>query len=471
MMHNEYKRHNEYKYDVFISYSHKDKEFVERLVAKMETEQHAGEKMRIFRDTDEIKPGHDMLEAIERGLERSRYVCPIISPNSIKAEWPRMEWSIAVSSDPSGRKGKVIPLWLGGCEIPPALRIRRVLYFVSDEQWSASYQKLIAILKESPALPNADSPRPTVHPESFPITYEDDVDEQIRSNLFPVSQMPKVVWYGPTTYSNKDVYRQLETTVSGTLPTFTIKSKQIFCFWDLEDPKCPFKSMLSANVIEKDSVDDWIKDPSKNPWLMELLNKGIKHHCGGLHLWFDNAHKRYTFRPADGDDRRITWHTGNRKSRRTVVKKHTRNNGDVFWAHQSLKAKFITLGKDIFLQLNSGWTFTSDGKAPLPQEQTGPLSVKWTTNEHNASMLYHIRFWSRYLSGHAESIALRLGGSTCKINMVPRAGEMNKGLEDDALSGNKMFEVAGEEIGSAETLRSELIEADEIQETWREVER
>ena len=452
-----------YEYDVFISYNHQDKEFVDQLVAKIESEQHQGKKLRAFLDTREIKPGRSMLDAMEYGLEHSRYVCPVISPNSINAEWPKMERSIAISSDPSGSKGRVIPLWLGGCAIPPSLRIRRVLYFTDNEQ-TRSYQNLIAALTESTTRPDAHS-LPAAQHESFPIAYEDDVDEQIVSNLFRVSQMPKIVWHGPTQYSNKEVYHQLRATVSGTLPTFTIKSNRIFCFWDLNDIKCPFRSMLSANVIERDTVENWIEDPDKNPHLMELLNKGLKHHCQTMGLRFDEMHKRYTFGPREGGDRKITWHTGNKRSTRTVVKKYTKNDVDAFWAHQALKARFTTLGKDTFLQLNPGWTFTSDGKSPLPQKQTLRLSVKWTASEYNLSMLSHIRFWSKHLSGHSEAIVLRLGGSTCRIDAVPRAGEINKGLEGDAPSTKKMSEIAGKEMEDTETLRDALIEAGAMQET------
>ena len=228
--------------------------------------------------------------------------------------------------------------------------------------------------------------------------------------------------------------------------------------------------MLSANVIEKDSVSDWIKDVSKNRWLMELLNKGIKHHCQKLQLWFDNTHKRYLFLPVYGNDRQISWHTGKRISTRSVVKKYTRGIGKgVFWAHQALEAQFIALGEDIFLQLNPGWTFTMDGKTPLPKEQIGPLSAKWTTKEHNSSMFYHIRFWSSYLSQSSESMVLSLGGSTCRIDTTPGIGNLGKGIESDTLPIDKVFEIGDEEIMMTEELRTRIVEADEMHENGSEV--
>ncbi len=419
--------------------------------------------MRVFIDDRDIEPGHNMVEAIVRGLEQSRYVCPVVSPNSVMAEWPPMEWSIAISSDPSGRKGRIIPLWLGGCSIPAVLLIRHALYFDNDEHSNKSYKKLVSTLKgESNRRANIVlDPTSANHDELFPTTCEDDVDEQLLSNLFPVSAMPETVWYGPTRRTNEEVYRHLTSKVSGILPTFIVKNRKIFCFWNLNAAKCPFRGLLSAAVIENDSVSNWIDNVDKNRWLMELLNKGMKHHCRNLDLWFDNTHKRYLFSPLYGSDRTISWNTGRRKSTRTVVKKYTRGvSGDVFWAHQTLKAKFTTVGRDIFLQLDPGWTFTADGSMPLPKEQIGPLSVKWTTKEHNSSMLYHIRFWSSYLSQHHKSIVLKLGDSPCTIDTTPGIANMNKGLEDDTLHIDKVFDIADEENAHSEVLRDVLAKTD-----------
>ena len=196
----------ENRYDAFLSYNHNDQEWVQCLASKIESEQHGDRHLKVFFDKQEIVPGHNMVEAMENGLRQSRYICPIISPNSVGAEWPKMEWAIAISSDPSGRRGKVIPIWLGGCEIPPALKIRNVLYFNNDVESVNSYQKLISILKGDPSTqPINPYTTPSQHSESFPMTYEDDVNEQLLSNLFQVLQMPKIIWHGPTKHTNREI--------------------------------------------------------------------------------------------------------------------------------------------------------------------------------------------------------------------------------------------------------------------------
>lgn len=459
---------SEEKIDLFLSYNHGDKEWVEKFASSIESEQYDQRTLRVFLDDWDIIPGRNMIQEMERGLTMSRFVCPIISKNSINAEWPNMEWSIAISSDPSGRKGRVIPIWLGDCEIPPSLKIRDVLYCNNEISFKKSYSKLIAVLKNE-RLPRGINYNNTIqdvfHSEQFPIQYEDEIEEQLVSNLFPVISIPKVIWYGPTNYTNEQVYNLLKTKIIGVFPTFIIKEKKIFCFWDLTDKECPFREILDADSIGSDLVIIWLKNKHKCLWILEMLNKALKHHCQKLNLRFDSGHKRFSFLPKDNQNLVIKWNTGKRKATRTVVKRHTRRNlDDVFWSHQTLKAKFTIIDNDLFLQLIPGWTFTIDGINPLPPKQIGPLSTKWTTNEHNPSVLYHIRFWSSYLSKQSKSIALSLGKDECEIDITPALIELNKGLEDDLDPIEKVFEIADYEIQSTDKIRETMVE-EELEES------
>ena len=451
--------------DVFLSYNHKDADWVENLASLIESEKHGDRSFKVFLDEWDIIPGHNMIEVMEQGLEKSRYVCPIISKNSINAEWPNMEWSIAISSDPSGKKGRVIPIWLGDCEIPPSLKIRRVLYCNNTTSFKKSYSRLISILKNNPlsrGLKHSNTTENTFYSEQFPLRYEDDVNEQLASNLLPIISIPKIIWHGPTNYTNSKVYEFLRSKVDGTLPTFIVKEKKIFCFWNLTDKECPFRDILSAGVIDSVSVYDWLKYEDRGRWLVELLNKGLKHYCQQLQLRFDSDHRRYFFVPHNGKDRKIKWHTGKRNATRTVVKKHTRGkNNEIFWSHQTLKATFTIIDNDLFLQLVPGWTFTINGIDSLPSKQIGPLSTKWTTKEHNPSVFYHIRFWSSYLSRQSKSIILQLGNSTCEIDTTPCLIELDKGLEGDFDHVDKVFEIADNEILSTDIVREAILEEEE----------
>ena len=449
------------KYDIFLSYNRLDKEWVEKIASKIESEYYGNRKLRVYLDDWDMVPGINMIKSMEEGLQQSRYVAPIISKNSIDAEWPNMEWSIAISSDPSGRRGTVIPLWLGGCEIPPSLKIRLVLYCNSDLLFKKSYTRLISILTNQKISRGQETTAEHKdYSEQFPLHYEDDVQEQLASNLLPVVDLPKTIWSGPTNFSNREVFELLRKEMIGVLPTFIIKNRQIFSFWDLNDRQCPFRNVLSStNGIKTESIYDWMKTKEQSRWLIELLNKGLRNYCQKLPLRFDLDHKRYYFVPYNGQDRIVRWDTGKRKPTRTVVKKYKRNSGTVFWSHQSLKAQFTIIDEDIFLRLIPGWYFTQDGIEPLPSDKIGPLSTKWTAKEHNVSVFYHIRFWSSYLSKESASIEIPLGGKPCKVDTTPAVTELNKGLEGDINDIEKVFEIANEEISATEILREALEES------------
>ena len=455
---------SEKKYDVFLSYSHLDKEQVKELASKIESEYCGDRKLKVYLDEWEMVPGRNIIKSMEEGLQQSRYVVPIISKHSIHAEWPNMEWSIAILLDPSGKKGTVIPFWLGDCEIPPSLKIRSVLYCQDEVSFKKSCSHLISILtKQTPPRGSEGTTENTFHSEQFPLDYGDNVQEQLASNLFPVIDLPKIIWSGPTKFSRNDVFESLRKQRAGVLPTFIIKNGKIFSFWNLNDEQSPFKSLLSANVTTTESIYDWKKTDEQSRWLIELLNRGLTNYCHTLRLKFDSAHRRYYFVTDNEQDRTIQWNTGKRKATRTVVKKHTRGKSEkVFWSHQSLKAKFTIIDEDIFLQLIPGWYFTHDGKESLPSEQIGPLSTKWTTKEHNASVFYHIRFWSNYLSKKSSSIKIPLGDQICEIDTTPAVTELNKGLEGDIDNIEKVFEIANEEINVAEILRDMLVEESQL---------
>ena len=448
------------EHDIFLSYNHKDKEWVDKLASSIESEQFDDRYLKVFRDDWDIMPGSNVIQSIEQGLKKSRYVGIIISENSIDAEWPNMEWSIAISSDPSGRKGNIIPMWLGNCEIPPSLKIRNVLYCNTDAAYNKSYSKLMSVLKNK-ALPResrTNAPQNTFSSEQFPIPYEDEQLEQLASNLFPMVHAPKVIWSGSTKCSNADVYNFLKRALVNVLPAFIVRERKIFCFWNLNDKECPFRNILSSNAIESDSIYDWVKSEKKNRWLMELLNKGLRNYCAELSLRFDNKHRRFYFPPENNTNRKIQWDTGKKNSTRTVTAKHTRGqSAEIFWAHQALVAKFITISEDIFLQLVPGWIFTANGVDPLPSNQNGPLSTKWTTNERNPSIFYHIRFWLSYLSKQTKMLQIPLGNAICEIDTVPAVIELHKGLEEDYRPIEKVFDVAVDEIKAADVMRKSIL--------------
>ncbi len=108
---------------------------------------------------------------------------------------------------------------------------------------------------------------------------------------------------------------------------------------------------------------------NRRNWLLEILNRSLRHNIENMGLYYDREHDRTWFLPENGHDRVVEWDTGKRKFRRTVTKRYRRGeHGDYFWAHQSVRLRFIAIDENLFLRINPGWTFTVDGVEPLPQE-------------------------------------------------------------------------------------------------------
>src|SRR5437867_223272 len=132
--------------DLFLCHCGADKIWVGELANRIEKEPGDGKNLRVFFDPWDMVPGENVVNRLEKAVSKARFVGVVLSPEMIAAEWPTMEWTIAVYDDPSGRRGKVIPFLLRNCDVPASLRIRNWLDFRTPEKYEKSYGKLVALL-------------------------------------------------------------------------------------------------------------------------------------------------------------------------------------------------------------------------------------------------------------------------------------------------------------------------------------
>lgn len=83
-------------YSAFISYSHKDREFARRLHDSL---QNAG--VRCWRDEKDLKPGDDIHEAVNRGIEEQERILLCASRHSLSSWWVEAELETAFSKERS----------------------------------------------------------------------------------------------------------------------------------------------------------------------------------------------------------------------------------------------------------------------------------------------------------------------------------------------------------------------------------
>jgi hypothetical protein len=127
-------------YDIFVSYSHRDKDWIcSKLLSNLE--QHGFTVMIDYRD---FKAGSIGVEEMQRGVLESRHVLLVLTPEYVINEWTKFENAMAQSIDPGAIHHKLIPILRRDCVIPPRLGMLhyRDLRTEQEEQWDLLYRDL-----------------------------------------------------------------------------------------------------------------------------------------------------------------------------------------------------------------------------------------------------------------------------------------------------------------------------------------
>ncbi|HEX5724581.1 MAG TPA: toll/interleukin-1 receptor domain-containing protein [Longimicrobiaceae bacterium] len=138
----------QHRYDVFVSYSRYQREWVRAFVALLRA---AG--LTVFLD-DDLPPGVNVVEAIGRAADESRNLVLVLSRAALRSDWVGLESAIAVARDPDADEGRLVPVLLEALEskeILPALRIRNYLDLSSAEERDANLLRLLRHLGAAPA--------------------------------------------------------------------------------------------------------------------------------------------------------------------------------------------------------------------------------------------------------------------------------------------------------------------------------
>ena len=149
---------DEYKFDVFISYSHKDEEWVvNTLLPALEN---AGLKVCI--DYRDFKAGKASIFNMQDSAKESRQIVLNLTRNWLDSEWSLFETLIGATKDPAGLQQKIIPLLSeAGIEndIHDFISLRSWVDFVRKDREAIAWKMLFT------ALGKPDAPIPAVVPE------------------------------------------------------------------------------------------------------------------------------------------------------------------------------------------------------------------------------------------------------------------------------------------------------------------
>ena len=144
----------EYDYDVFISYSHVDKEWVQGwLLPELEKA-----KLRVCIDSRDFAVGVPSVVNMERAVDCSRHTLLVLTPAWVASQWTTFEALLIQTSDPAGRCQRLIPLLLKPCEPPSRIAMLTYADFRDYREHASQLGRVVEALGGKRRLPDLGQP-------------------------------------------------------------------------------------------------------------------------------------------------------------------------------------------------------------------------------------------------------------------------------------------------------------------------
>ena len=227
-------------------------------------------------------------------------------------------------------------------------------------------------------------------------------EQRYLPNLLSIVRWPEKMWKVATIASPKEF---------GQIPNVP------FCvfrdwIWTFTDPKSePAKPLLDLAVTEEIyniEVAAFLDPMGPAPAIPRLLNSALTNHLTklGLRIRHEQSRLRAYFPAQEGAARSITYRGLFKQATRTVAKPIQSMTTQLvrYWEHKAATFRFEPFGAQWALSIVPGYVFTEDGdQTSILPERIGPLSTRRASRDYNPTVLHDLVFWSRIISGGAES--------------------------------------------------------------------
>jgi hypothetical protein len=449
--------------DIFLIHNSADKPWVEDLAERIEAQTFENRHLGVVFDKWDFRKGANIVLEMEKYLDSSRFIGVVVSKAMLQAEWPTLERTIAVWSDPSGAKGRVIPLLRGNVTLPPTLRVRNWIDFRDDDKFDMSFRELVAILRGESFPRGRGSLLPTIKESKLPfepapvvITASlgaEKVRERIVSNLYPVLEIPELVFSAETPFREKsDVSKACK---GASLAPFLLRESKLFTFDSIAQDSAFRGALEDKATPTHEQFANWFSEPEMSRWALELLNISLRQHAWRRHLRFDKSRSRFFFPPPNGKPKRIWWYIGGRRRPREVTTPHMgwkqledgkRAQVQYGWRHQGFRSSFVRISGALFLRLEPTYLLTRlDGKTPVTHQWVGPILSHWINQERNGQILRTLRFWSLVLAQNQEAIRIATGQNPICVSLTPLSGFCEYGIANDQMDYDALMSTAIED--------------------------
>jgi hypothetical protein len=439
--------------DLFLCHGGADKEWVTQLAARLEAERIGNRNIEVFLDTWDIEHGDNIVAKIDEGLRTARFCGVVLSPSMLKRDWPQAEWTARFMSDPAGRKHQLLPILLQErdpetnelIDIPMLLRPIRRFDFSKQSQYESEFAELVRKLRgDRPRRGGLRSDGGVYGQQTAGAEAADDVQEVLISNLLPVETLPEFIWSdASTTTKMTDIWNSVR---GMRVPPFVLEGGRLYSFFKPDDTTNPFRAFLSGAAPRVDTVTSFLADPVQARLLVRIFNDALQEHAYHLRIRNLRDNRRQFYCPVfDGKALHFKWGGGGRV--RTIAKVAKRPDGEPIGIHYSAKIRFLILGVRVFLLIEPGWMFTSDGVTPLEGKQVTILSTKFGGKERNAAVLRNVLMWGMLLTDRQDRIRVSLGNRDLVIDPVPARASIAAGVDGDSMKLDKILaDDAGSEV-------------------------
>lgn len=472
--------------DVFLSHRSADKEFVRNLAADICEMYVDDRKMTVWLDEAEIRPGQSIPGMINYGLENSRFIAFVMTPEYFQSEsgWTDAEWHAALHLDPDNRQSRLLPILAADCPYIPVLlrhlsmidlrgnnyptEINRLNSLLRGDRVPATFRHRGQLIRSDHRIDRSTLVAERAVADGNP----DSVTESLSCNLLNVERLPPYLYKAElrngilnaarasgrrTTKDDlKDLIRQSqldEGIEKPRVPAFRLAGDHIYSFHDLEAEESELGAIVESGTVEIARVNDSVLDEDRRRILISLLNMSIGRYLHSRGLQADPTRmSRYYFPSDNGKPRVIGWKPWKKTARRTVTKQYVDRAGlTKYWLHQAAYIKAAFFGSAFYVQITPTWLLTEDGESLVKGgPEVGKVIIPWTGRERNLSVLYHIRFWTNVLRAGPGPISIRAGDQTIELATAPAYIELPFGLSFDHKNTLEMLDENADAIATQE---------------------
>jgi hypothetical protein len=184
---------------VFVSYSHSDAEFVDRLAAEL-----IRARKPVWVDRYELRAGDSLIGRIQEEISRAGAMLVVLSEASVNSEWCKKELSAGLIRELDEKRVVVIPVLIEECTVPMFLRDKRYADFRANFA-----EGLGEILEALAGVTNDTQGRVQLDGNDFDwaLDWSDDVDERLHIRVIIVEhyRIPPVTGLTTIAVSCNDV--------------------------------------------------------------------------------------------------------------------------------------------------------------------------------------------------------------------------------------------------------------------------